>query len=88
MEEGLLTPSEVEEVVVSEFNPVRVAFEGVAEIVTRDILNCGVSPRKLLEVLKRRFLDAGGYSPPLTHLRTSRLCFWNKGAGFHQLRQI
>jgi len=60
VEEGLLTPSEVEEVVVSEFNPVRVAFEGVAEIVTRDILNCGVSPRKLLEVLKRRFLDAGG----------------------------
>jgi lycopene cyclase CruP len=60
VDEGLMTVGEVDDVIVAEFNPVRVAFEGVAEIITRDILNCGVSPRKLLELLKRRFLGAGG----------------------------
>jgi hypothetical protein len=57
---GLLTEAELEEVLVSEFNPVRIGFQGVGEILTTDILNCGVCPRILLDILKRRFLDAGG----------------------------
>lgn len=73
VDEGLLTIQEVEEVIVSEFNPVRVGFEGVAEIVTRDILNCGVSPRELLEVLKRRFLDAGGVLKEATKFVEARV---------------
>ena len=59
-EEGILTPEEVEEVIISSFNPVRVKFEGIAEIVTEDILNCGISPKRLLEILKRRYIQAGG----------------------------
>lgn len=55
-----MTAEEVEEVIISEFNPVRVGFEGITEIVTRDILNCGVSPKRILELLKNRFLSKGG----------------------------
>ena len=58
---GILTPSEVHEVISIEFNPVRIALAGSAEIETRDILNCGVSPRKVLEFVKRRFLNNGGW---------------------------
>lgn len=45
---------------MSEFNPVRMGFKGISEITTRDVLNCGVSPERLLDVVKQRFLDAGG----------------------------
>ena len=61
MDHGLLTPEELEEVLVSEFNPVRMGFRGISEITTTDVLNCGVSPERLLEIVKQRFLDAGGY---------------------------
>lgn len=57
---GILTPDEVEEVITIEFNPVRMAFAGQAAIETRDILNCGVSPRRVLDIVKRRFLQHGG----------------------------
>ena len=60
LDEQILTSEEVEEVIISSFNPVRVKFEGIAEIVTEDILNCGVSPKRLLQILKTRFLEAGG----------------------------
>ena len=60
VDERILTRAEVDEVIVSSFNPVRVKFEGIAEIVTEDILNCGVSPKRLLEILKTRFLHSGG----------------------------
>lgn len=60
MREGILESDEVEDVIVSNFNPVRVKFEGIAEIRTEDILNCGVKPKKLLEILKSRFIQSGG----------------------------
>lgn len=60
VDEGILTPAEIEEIIVSSFNPVRVKFEGIAEILTENILNCGVSPRRLLQILKSRFLQSGG----------------------------
>lgn len=63
--EGILTAEEVDELIISEFNPVRVAFEGIAEIVTDDILNCGISPKRLVEILKQRFLDSGGLASRL-----------------------
>ena len=63
VKEGILTPSEVVEVIVSDFNPVRVKFEGIAEILTEDILNVGVRPKLLLEILKTRFLESGGCEP-------------------------
>ena len=55
----VLTPAEVEAVLVTEFNPVRIAI-GDTEIVTEDILNCGVHPKQLLEIVKNRFVAAGG----------------------------
>ncbi len=61
VDHGLLTAEELEEVLVSEFNPVRMGFRGISEITTRDVLNCGVSPERLLDIVKQRFLDAGGY---------------------------
>lgn len=59
VELGVLTAEEVEEVVVTEFNPVRIAI-GDTEIITKDVLNCGVHPKRLLEIVKERFLAAGG----------------------------
>lgn len=59
VELGVLTAAEVEEVLVTEFNPVRIAI-GDTEIITRDVLNCGVHPKPLLDIVKQRFLEAGG----------------------------
>ena len=57
---GILTQAELDDVISIEFNPVRIALAGSAEIETRDILNCGVSPRKVLEIVKERFVARGG----------------------------
>jgi lycopene cyclase CruP len=56
----LLTSAELDAVIASEFNPVRVGFEGGADIWVRDVLNIGVSPVRLLETLKHKFINAGG----------------------------
>ena len=60
LEQGLLSQAQLDELLVSEFNPVRMGFQGIAEITTRDVLNCGVPPRALLDAMKQRFLGAGG----------------------------
>lgn len=43
-----------------EFNPVRVGFHGGKEVWTRDVLNLGVSPQRLVAAARRRFEAAGG----------------------------
>ncbi len=48
MEEGLLTVDEAEECIGVEFNPVRVGFHGGTQVWTRDVLNVGVQPDKLI----------------------------------------
>jgi lycopene cyclase CruP len=60
IETGLLTESELESVISSEFNPVRVGFHGGEDIWVEDVLNVGVSPERLLQTLKQKFLQAGG----------------------------
>ena len=45
VELGLLSAAELEEVLVTEFNPVRMGFEGSTEIITHDVLNCGGSSK-------------------------------------------
>ncbi|MBE9029401.1 FAD-binding oxidoreductase [filamentous cyanobacterium LEGE 11480] len=60
VELGLLTEAELQAVISSEFNPVRVGFDGGEDIWVEDVLNIGVSPVKLLETLKQTFLEAGG----------------------------
>ncbi len=46
---GLLEVSELEEVIASEFNPVRVGFAGSPDVWTRDVLNVGVTPDTLVQ---------------------------------------
>ena len=76
MELGVLSEEEAQQCVSVEFNPVRVAFHGGAaaggkgnskagdsggaELWTRDVLNLGVSPARLVEAARRRFKAAGG----------------------------
>ena len=56
----LLSQEELEGAIASEYNPARIAFHGGTELWVRDVLNVGVSPRQLLEILKAKFLAAGG----------------------------
>ncbi|USR91030.1 FAD-binding oxidoreductase [Phormidium yuhuli AB48] len=56
----LLTPEELQTAIASEYNPARVAFPGSPEIWVQDILNIGVDPVYLLDILKQKFLAAGG----------------------------
>lgn len=60
LELNLLTESELERVMVTEYNPVRIRFPQSQDIWVRDILNIGVDPVYLLETLKNRFIQAGG----------------------------
>ena len=49
VEEGLVSKSDAEECVTSEFNPVRAGFYGGTDVWTRDVLNLGVRPDKIIE---------------------------------------
>jgi lycopene cyclase CruP len=60
VELGLLTPSELDRAIATDYNPARVSFFEGPEIWVRDILNIGVDPVYLLETLKQKFLAAGG----------------------------
>ncbi len=51
---GLLTRAELASCVVSRFNPVRVGFAGGEDMWVNDCLNLGVSPRKLLDIIKAK----------------------------------
>eukprot|EP00249_Psilotum_nudum_P012302 c23708_g1_i1 orf=204-1982(+) len=57
---GILTAEDVEEVINAEFNPNRCGFEGAVEVWVKDILNLGVSPFRLIEIVKHRFVKLGG----------------------------
>ena len=52
VEQGLLTASEAEECVSSEFNPVRAGFHDNHTTWTRDVLNLGVRPDRLIAKVK------------------------------------
>ncbi len=60
VELGLLSEAELQDVISSEFNPVRVGFDGGDDIWVEDVLNIGVSPERLLATLKLKFINAGG----------------------------
>jgi lycopene cyclase CruP len=57
---GLLTEAELEEAIVTEYNPARVSFPNFSDIWIENVLNIGVNPVYLLETLKNKFLAAGG----------------------------
>lgn len=56
----LLTSEELQQAMVSCFNPVRIGFHQGPEFWIRDVLNVGVDPVFLLECLKKKFLAFGG----------------------------
>ncbi|HBY80686.1 MAG TPA: FAD-dependent oxidoreductase, partial [Cyanobacteria bacterium UBA11148] len=60
LELELLSPSELEQAIASEYNPGRVSFFQGQDLWIRDVLNIGVDPVFLLDTLKSKFLDAGG----------------------------
>ncbi|MDX2216300.1 MAG: FAD-dependent oxidoreductase [Oculatellaceae cyanobacterium bins.114] len=64
VELGLLSAEELERAIATEYNPARLGFHsdasGDVELWVNDILNIGVSPVTLLELLKHKFLEAGG----------------------------
>ncbi|KAI4331037.1 hypothetical protein MLD38_029266 [Melastoma candidum] len=57
---GVLEETDIDETIAAEFNPNRCGFEGRGDIWVEGILNLGVSPVKLIEAVKRRFLSLGG----------------------------
>ncbi|KAA8524733.1 hypothetical protein F0562_011156 [Nyssa sinensis] len=60
LEVGILAEADIEQATAAIFNPNRCGFEGRGEIWVEDILNLGVSPVKLIEVMKKRFSSLGG----------------------------
>ncbi|KAL8142740.1 hypothetical protein V2J09_015772 [Rumex salicifolius] len=57
---GVLVEEDIEEATSSKFNPNRCGFEGKGEVWVEDILNLGISPLKLIEIMKNRFTALGG----------------------------
>ncbi|CAI5932415.1 unnamed protein product [Closterium sp. NIES-64] len=57
---GVLTAGEVEDAIAVTFNPCRCGFAGGEDMWVRDILNLGISPARLIEAAKQRFLALGG----------------------------
>ena len=60
LELELLTEVEITQIIASEYNPARIGFLNSPEIWVRDVLNIGVDPVKLLDILKSKFITAGG----------------------------
>lgn len=60
VELGLLTATELEQAIATEYNPARIQFGDSEPLWVRDVLNIGVDPVYLLETLKQTFIAAGG----------------------------
>lgn len=57
---GLLTHDEMMACVETSWDDSRIGFHGGGELWISGVLNCGISPRRLISTLKHRFLEAGG----------------------------
>lgn len=57
---GLLSDTEREQAIASEYNPARIQFGDAPPLWVENVLNVGVDPVYLLEILKQKFLQAGG----------------------------
>jgi lycopene cyclase CruP len=60
VELALLTEAELQQAIATEYNPARIAFLNSPDVWVRDVLNIGVDPVSLLELLKQKFLACGG----------------------------
>ena len=75
---GLLTYEEIEKIIGIEFNPVRVGFKTDTsleksgfELYVQDILNLGIKPNYLIDVMKSKYISFGGTvieNSPLTKI--------------------
>ncbi len=57
---GVLTAAELNQAIVTEYNPARISFLGSPDLWVENVLNVGVDPAFLLETVKQRFLAWGG----------------------------
>ncbi|XP_062152417.1 uncharacterized protein LOC133860808 isoform X1 [Alnus glutinosa] len=78
VEVGILVEDDIEEATAVKFNPNRCGFEGKGEIWVEDILNLGVSPAKLIEIVKKRFISLGGVI--LEGYGVSSICIYDDAA--------
>ncbi|XP_020212477.1 uncharacterized protein LOC109797007 [Cajanus cajan] len=60
VEVGVLEEDDIERATAVKFNPNRCGFGRKGDIWVNDILNLGVSPEKLIEIVKTRFISLGG----------------------------
>ncbi|WGV25751.1 NAD(P)/FAD-dependent oxidoreductase [Halotia branconii] len=60
LELNLLTDTELQQAIATQYNPARVSFNNNTEVWVEDVLNIGVDPVYLLATLKNKFLAAGG----------------------------
>lgn len=60
LELNLLSESELQQAIATEYNPARISFLGGKEHWVKDLLNIGVDPVFLLDTLKSKFLQFGG----------------------------
>ena len=51
LQAGVASEDEVYDCINKEFNPVRVGFRGGPEVWTRDVLNLGAAPDKLIKLV-------------------------------------
>jgi lycopene cyclase CruP len=70
----LLTQAELEQAIATEYNPARVGFLGGKEIWVKDVLNIGVYPVFLLEILKNKFIQAGGKLLEKVAFKSANIC--------------
>lgn len=74
LELGLLSETELETAIATQFNPVRVSFAEGSNIFVQDVLNIGVDPVYLLETLKQVFLRHGGTLLENTPFESVEIC--------------
>ena len=60
VELDVLSEAELEIAIATEYNPARIQFGDSDPVWVRDVLNIGVDPVYLLEILKQKFVAAGG----------------------------
>ena len=60
VELNVLSQAQLEGCISREFNPVQAAFHGSQKVVTKDVLNLGVSPKKLIEHTVENYKKMGG----------------------------
>ncbi|KAJ8443403.1 hypothetical protein Cgig2_018836 [Carnegiea gigantea] len=75
---GILDEDDIEEIIAAEFNPNRCGFEEKGDIWVKDILNLGISPAKLVEIVKERFSSLGGAI--LEGYSVSSVCIYDDAA--------